>query len=98
MGLYVEAEIEGVIAQDVAVLPRSVLRGRSQVLVVTPEDRHEGRDVETLEKRRRVYERARSRHPERWSGEIRDWTPLGAIVLNPDNPKTVDETGRILVA
>ena len=34
-------------AEDVAVLPRSALRGRSQVLVITPDDRLEflGRDL-----------------------------------------------------
>jgi len=48
VGLYVEAEIEGITAEGVAVLPRSALRGRSQVLVVTPEDRLEFRDVDLL--------------------------------------------------
>jgi RND family efflux transporter MFP subunit len=48
VGLYVEAEIEGITAKGVAVLPRSALRGRSQVLVVTPEDRLEFRDVDLL--------------------------------------------------
>jgi RND family efflux transporter MFP subunit len=48
VGLYVEAEIEGTTAEGVAVLPRSALRGRSQVLVVTPEDRLEFRDVDLL--------------------------------------------------
>lgn len=59
VGLYVEAEIEGVIAKDVAVLPRSALRGRSQVLVVTPEDRLEFRDVDLLRAtREHIYVRA----------------------------------------
>ncbi len=48
VGLYVEAEIEGITAKAVAVLPRSALRGRGQVLVVTPEDRLEFRDVDLL--------------------------------------------------
>ena len=48
VGLYVEAEIEGITAKGVAVLPRSALRGRGQVLVVTPEDRLEFRDVDLL--------------------------------------------------
>lgn len=70
----------------------------SGIKFVTPEDRHAGRDVEILENRRRVYEQAKARHPERWSGEIRDWTPVGAVVLNPDNTKTVDATERKLAA
>jgi hypothetical protein len=48
VGLYVEAEIEGMTAEDVAVLPRAALRGRNQVLVVTPESRLEFRDVDLL--------------------------------------------------
>jgi RND family efflux transporter MFP subunit len=48
VGLYVEAEIEGATAESVAVLPRSALRGRSQVLVITPDDRLEFRDVDLL--------------------------------------------------
>ncbi len=48
VGLYVEAEIEGITAEAVAVLPRSALRGRDQVLVVTPKDRLEFRDVDLL--------------------------------------------------
>ena len=48
VGLYVEAEIEGTTARDVVVLPRAALRGRSLVLVVTPEDRLEFRDVDLL--------------------------------------------------
>jgi multidrug efflux pump subunit AcrA (membrane-fusion protein) len=48
VGLYVEAEIEGITAKGVVVLPRSALRGRGQVMVVTPEDRLEFRDVDLL--------------------------------------------------
>ncbi len=48
VGMYVEAEIRGRTARDVAVLPRQALRGRDQVLVVTPEDRLSFRTVEVL--------------------------------------------------
>lgn len=48
VGMYVEAEISGRIARDVAVLPRPALRGRDQVLVVTPDDRLSFRDVDVL--------------------------------------------------
>jgi len=58
VGLYVEAEIEGITAKAVAVLPRSALRGRDQVLVVTPEDRLEFRDVDLLRRtREEIYVR-----------------------------------------
>lgn len=52
---------------------------------VTPDDRHFGREPEILERRRCVYEKARRRHPERWSGSIRYWEPVGAVWLNPQD-------------
>ena len=48
VGMYVEAEIGGRTARDVAVLPREALRGRNEVLVVTPEDRLTFRTVDVL--------------------------------------------------
>jgi transposase InsO family protein len=56
----------------------------SAVRFVTPEDRHQGRDREILARRRRVYEKARHRHPERWSGSIRNWEPVRTVYLNPE--------------
>ena len=51
---------------------------------VSPEARHTGFDAEILEKRTQVYEEARRRHPERWSRGIRDWSPAGDVILNPE--------------
>jgi len=66
VGLYVEAEIEGTTAEGVAVLPRSALRGRSQVLVITPEDRLEFRDVDLLRTtREQIYVRGGLKEGER---------------------------------
>ena len=48
VGMYVEAEISGRTVRDVAVLPRQALRGRDQVLVVTPDDRLSFRAVDVL--------------------------------------------------
>ena len=48
VGMYVEAEISGRTARNVAVLPREALRGRDQMLVVTPDDRLEFRNVAVL--------------------------------------------------
>ncbi|WP_437877896.1 IS3 family transposase [Sorangium sp. So ce513] len=58
----------------------------SALRFVTPDDRHRGRDASLLAARARVYERARRRHPERWSGETRNWTPVGAVRLGPRKP------------
>jgi transposase InsO family protein len=55
----------------------------SAIRYVTPQERHSGREVELLENRRRVYEQARNRRPERWTGSLRNWTPVGDVYLNP---------------
>lgn len=56
----------------------------SALKFVTPDQRHRGEDSQLLNARRRVYESAKRRHPERWSGEIRDWTMVGPTTLNPE--------------
>jgi putative transposase len=55
---------------------------------LTPYQRHTGLDQEILEKRREVYEQAQKAHPERWSGDIRDWTLDDEVWLNPERVKT----------
>jgi transposase InsO family protein len=50
---------------------------------VTPDDRYFGRDAAILAARHLVYQRARRRYPERWSGETRNWSPAPAVTLNP---------------
>ena len=55
----------------------------SAIRFVTPDDRHFGREEQLLTRRHQVYQRARHRHPERWRGSTRDWTPSGPIRLNP---------------
>ena len=56
----------------------------SSIRFVTPDDRHSGRDLETLEDRKATYEEARARHPQRWTGAIRNWEHVKEVVLNPD--------------
>jgi putative transposase len=51
---------------------------------VTPADRHAGRDVQILAARRNVYERARRRHPARWSRDPRVWSRPLVVTLNPE--------------
>jgi putative transposase len=57
----------------------------SAIRYVTPDQRHGGADVAILARRRRLYEHARRRTPERWSGKTRNWTPIDAVVLNPES-------------
>jgi transposase InsO family protein len=55
----------------------------SGIRFVTPDERHHGRENAVLTNRVRVYERARRRHPNRWTRGIRNWTPAPAVFLNP---------------
>jgi putative transposase len=55
---------------------------------VTPEQRHNGEDIDLLAKHHQTYQAARARHPERWSGKTRDWTPVGPVTLPTFRPKT----------
>lgn len=56
----------------------------SAINFVTPAERHHGLDSALLQKRVAVYEAAKSRHPERWSGDTRNWQPVRVVHLNPD--------------
>jgi len=56
----------------------------SGIKFVTPSQRHSGEDIKILEKRKTLYEEAKSRAPSRWSGNTRDWTRESVVILNPD--------------
>jgi len=58
----------------------------SAIRYVTPSDRHAGRDVAILANRREVYGSAKKRTPRRWTGETRNWTPVGPVHLNRLHP------------
>jgi len=63
----------------------------SSIKFVTPVQRHTGEDKIILAKRARVYEKARARHPERWSGNARDWSWQSEVYLNPTKEKHTKE-------
>ncbi len=56
---------------------------------VTPVERHEGRDIAILAQRKRLYEAAKQRHPQRWSGSTRNWEHVPTVNLNPMRDDTV---------
>ena len=55
----------------------------SAIGFVTPAQRHRGEDADILVARKAVYEQAKARHPERWSGMTRDWSRKEVVWLNP---------------
>lgn len=55
----------------------------SAIGFVTPEQRHCGEDREILAKRKKVYQQAKAKNPNRWSGDIRNWAPIAEVHLNP---------------
>ncbi len=58
----------------------------SKIRFVTPAERHHGKDKDILLKRDEVYAAAKLKHPTRWSGKTRNWTPVAEVTLNPDKP------------
>lgn len=57
----------------------------SGIRFVTPIERHMGKDTTTLANRREVYEAAKTRNPERWTGKTRNWSVIEEVWLNPEN-------------
>lgn len=55
----------------------------SGIKFVTPGSRHRGEDEAIMEKRRKVYEQAKQRNPNRWSGRTRNWDHITEVSLNP---------------
>jgi len=60
----------------------------SAIRFVTPSSRHLGLDQAILVKRSAVYEQAKHKHPRRWSGPTRNWTPITEVFLNPKKHKS----------
>ena len=56
----------------------------SGIRYVTPAQRHAGQDGPVLAARHGFLPRARSRNPQRWSGQTRTRKPVGAVTLNPE--------------
>lgn len=54
----------------------------SGIKFVTPEDRHQRRDILILEKRKAVYELARGQNPKRWSAATKNWEYVEVVALN----------------
>ena len=55
----------------------------SGIKFVTPHQRHSGQAVEICRHRAVVYEKARQRHPRRWSRSISCWVQPAVVWINP---------------
>jgi putative transposase len=55
----------------------------SGIKYVTPNQRHNGEDVEILARRQRLYESAKTNNPRRWTGKTRDWVAPARVHINP---------------
>jgi len=51
---------------------------------VTPNKRHTREDKPILANRKVVYEKAKEKTPERWSGKTRNWSLAESVSLNPN--------------
>lgn len=67
----------------------------SSIRFVTPDDRHYGREKHILANRKKVYQEARSRNPNRWSKQTRNWNAVDQVWLNPEKEHAVSQTHRL---
>lgn len=61
----------------------------SGIRYVSPAQRHAGDDHAILAARHALYVQARERNPARWSRDTHNWTPIGAVTLNPERDSVV---------
>jgi putative transposase len=70
----------------------------SGIRYVTPAQRHAGGDGPILAARHALYQQAREANPRRWSGRTRNWTPIGAVTLNPERDSVLAATTQSLLS
>src|SRR3954454_8372128 len=70
----------------------------SGIRYVTPAQRHAGGDGPILAARHALYQQAREANPRRWSGPTRNWTPIGAVTLNPECDSVLAATTQSLLS
>jgi putative transposase len=56
---------------------------------LTPEQRHKGLAEQIFENRQQVYEAAKAKHPDRWSGDTRNWSLDDQVWLNPEKASVI---------
>ena len=61
----------------------------SGIRYVSPAQRHAGDDHAILAARHALYSKARELNPARWSRATRNWSPIGAVTLNPERDSII---------
>ncbi len=70
----------------------------SEIRFVTPISKHEGKDLEILQDRVTLYEQARLKNPQRWSGRTRNWSQITEVQLNPTKEMREEKKNLIKTA
>ncbi len=70
----------------------------SALKFVTPHQRHVGEDKIIRKNRKKVYELAKEKNPERWSKNTRNWDIAEVVTLNPDRKNKTRKTEEELMA
>jgi putative transposase len=58
---------------------------------LTPNQRHQGLTKQVFEKRNQVYEAAKAKNPNRWSGNTRSWSLDEEVWLNPEKAVPIQD-------
>ena len=69
----------------------NTIHRHSKIGFVTPEQKHRGEDTRLMANRKAVYEEAKQKKPERWSGNTRNWQPITAVTLNPERQEIIKQ-------
>ena len=68
---------------------------------MSPSQRHKCEDQSILAARHALYLQAREKNPLLWSGDTRNWSPVGPVNLNPERDWVIkahtgcDDTQRL---
>ncbi len=71
------------------VLWYNVEHRHSGIRYVSPAQRHAGEDEAILAGRHALYLAARAANPARWSRQTRNWSPIHAVALNPEQDSVI---------
>jgi putative transposase len=62
---------------------------------LTPNQRHQGLSEQIFDSRREVYEAAKAKHPNRWTGNTRNWSLEDKVWLNPEKVEVIQDDEKV---